>query len=244
MKHAEPELPAELSDRGWDIWEPLLAVAEAAGGAWPERAREAAVQLSGDQEADDDTFGIQLLWDVRVVFEEADVDRLPSADFVAHLRALEEAPWCYWGKSRKDPGLTQKDLANLLRPFGIRSRDRRFGEGTRKGYLRENFEDAWEHYLPPSGGSIRNKGNNGFVEPKTRPESSATEGSLLPLEKARKPHQKANVADVADRIPERTGDLFIDRVCRYPSHRPSDWTNDAGRRVCGICHPPVGDHAR
>ncbi len=28
-------------------------------------------------------------------------------------------------------------------------------------------------------------------------------------------------------------------LCRFPSHRPSDWTNEGGRAVCGVCHPPV-----
>jgi hypothetical protein len=27
--------------------------------------------------------------------------------------------------------------------------------------------------------------------------------------------------------------------CPYRSHRSSDWLNDAGQWVCGICHPPV-----
>ena len=25
--------------------------------------------------------------------------------------------------------------------------------------------------------------------------------------------------------------------CRYPDHRESDWINDAGNPVCGVCHP-------
>jgi len=43
---ARPELPDELGDRAQDVWEPLLAIAELAGGDWPERARTAAVALS------------------------------------------------------------------------------------------------------------------------------------------------------------------------------------------------------
>jgi hypothetical protein len=38
-------LPPAVEDRDADCWEPLLAVAEAAGGDWPERARAAAVLL-------------------------------------------------------------------------------------------------------------------------------------------------------------------------------------------------------
>ncbi|MFD5564983.1 DUF3631 domain-containing protein [Kitasatospora griseola] len=40
-----PELPDGINDRQADVWEPLLAVADAAGGHWPARARAACVQL-------------------------------------------------------------------------------------------------------------------------------------------------------------------------------------------------------
>ena len=39
LADAEPELPAE--DRAADVWEPLVAIADAAGGDWPARARKA-----------------------------------------------------------------------------------------------------------------------------------------------------------------------------------------------------------
>ena len=38
-----PVLPKGIEDRDADVWEPLLAMAELAGGHWPERARVAAV---------------------------------------------------------------------------------------------------------------------------------------------------------------------------------------------------------
>ena len=41
-----PPPPAALNDRAADSWEPLFAIAEAAGGEWPERARQAAVALA------------------------------------------------------------------------------------------------------------------------------------------------------------------------------------------------------
>jgi hypothetical protein len=39
-------------------------------------------------------------------------------------------------------------VARLLKPFGIEPDSVRFGDGTRKGYLRDWFEDAWSRYLP------------------------------------------------------------------------------------------------
>jgi hypothetical protein len=42
LRDANPELPPELSDRQADVWEPLLAIADCAGGNWPQDARHAA----------------------------------------------------------------------------------------------------------------------------------------------------------------------------------------------------------
>src|SRR5262249_18985426 len=42
---ARPDMPAGVEDRNADMWEPLLAVADIAGGSWPGRARAAAVAL-------------------------------------------------------------------------------------------------------------------------------------------------------------------------------------------------------
>jgi Protein of unknown function (DUF3631) len=42
---SRPEMPPGIEDRNADVWEPLLAIADAIGGDWPERARVAAVSL-------------------------------------------------------------------------------------------------------------------------------------------------------------------------------------------------------
>ena len=38
LPHSWPQLPDQLNDRQQDIWEALLAIADAAGGEWPARA--------------------------------------------------------------------------------------------------------------------------------------------------------------------------------------------------------------
>jgi len=42
----EPEIPESLHDRAADIWEPLFALADLAGGDWPRKARAAAEGLA------------------------------------------------------------------------------------------------------------------------------------------------------------------------------------------------------
>jgi Protein of unknown function (DUF3631) len=50
IAEARPTLPEELNDRAQDNWELLLAIADAAGGHWPQKARQAALALSGEKE--------------------------------------------------------------------------------------------------------------------------------------------------------------------------------------------------
>ena len=45
LRAADPIAPDALGDREAEIWGPLLAIADMAGGEWPARARAAAVDL-------------------------------------------------------------------------------------------------------------------------------------------------------------------------------------------------------
>jgi hypothetical protein len=54
LADAEPTLPEALGDREQDVWEPLLAIAEAAGESWLKKATAAALSLSSDANSDCD----------------------------------------------------------------------------------------------------------------------------------------------------------------------------------------------
>ena len=138
-------VPDELNDRAADGWEPLLAIADAAGGQWPVRARLAAVALSTEVDVDLST-GIRLLADIRAIFDEHQVDHLPTTDLLTDLHDIEEAPWGEWyGKP-----LTSRGLAKLLAPYRVRPMQRRPGHGSAplRGYFRSEFTDSWSRYLP------------------------------------------------------------------------------------------------
>jgi putative DNA primase/helicase len=141
----ELAMPAGFESRLADNWRPLFSIADLAGGAWPERARTAAVTLSATVE--DDAPGVQLLADLRELLK--GVDRIRSADLVLKLTAMEDRPWPEWGKSRQP--ITQTQIARLLKPFDIIPGTQRFGPNeTAKGYTRDQFEDAWRRYLEPA----------------------------------------------------------------------------------------------
>jgi Protein of unknown function (DUF3631) len=44
---ARPDLPEALNDRAQDNWEHLFAIADIAGSGWPDKAKQAALSVSG-----------------------------------------------------------------------------------------------------------------------------------------------------------------------------------------------------
>jgi hypothetical protein len=193
LRDAQPEIPGELNDRAADNWEPLLAIADAAGENWSQRARKASVLLSGGEADDENTQGEALLSDVRKVFEVRETDRLSTKMLLDDLAKLEGRPW---GEASKGRPLTSHHLGRLLRRFEIRPGTIRLNDGTTpKGYMRADFEDAWTRYIPSasatSATSTKAKGNPGGNETP----QAAKVADPVRHETARR---SAHVADVAD----------------------------------------------
>jgi hypothetical protein len=136
-------LPDELDDRAQDIWEPLLAIADLAGGDWPEIARKAAVELSTGAEREDESIGARLLRDIFTVFTEGTPQRYKTADLISELVLIEESPWGDW----KGKPITSQALSNLLKPYRIRTMPVWVDEKTVKGYKAEQFTDVWRRVL-------------------------------------------------------------------------------------------------
>jgi antitoxin (DNA-binding transcriptional repressor) of toxin-antitoxin stability system len=149
LTDAMPDLPEELNDRQQDIWEPLLAIADAAGGDWPKRARAAAIELHGG-EVTDDSVGVLLLRHVRETFEQhGALDRITTAALLGFLVDRDDGPWGeWWGNDveatrLKGPAVR---LAKLLKPYGIKPKLLRFEGEPERGYERAAFVDAWAAY--------------------------------------------------------------------------------------------------
>ena len=135
-----PAVPPELNDRQADNWGPILAVAEMAGGDWPNKAREAACSVSEGREEDE--LSIQLLKDLWEVWEEEDF--LSTSTLIDRLSRLEESPW---GTLNRGRPITPRKLANMLSPFGVKSRHTKVGNG----YYKKDLLDLWERYFLPTG---------------------------------------------------------------------------------------------
>jgi hypothetical protein len=161
LRRDQPDVPKELNDRARDAWDPLLAIADIAGGDWPERGKRAAITLAGIDEADAAEGDVKqtLLSDIRGIFarefpsghadhQDRYGPRLATKRLLEELHRLEERPWSAWGKARKP--LTDVTLAVLLRSYGIRSGSVRVEDGsTPKGYYLRSFQEAFARYLPP-----------------------------------------------------------------------------------------------
>ncbi|MCX4549463.1 DUF3631 domain-containing protein [Streptomyces sp. NBC_01500] len=162
---AFPDMPEGITDRPADVWEPLLAVADAAGGTWPERARQACVDLvSAVNEDDRASLGVKLLTDLRDhVFP--GTDTVSTIEMLHMLNAMEESPW---GDLDGQP-LTARILSKTLKEYvttknkPISPRPLRIAGQVVKGYHRDDLTDAWSRYCPPP------------------PETSVTSVTPLPL---------------------------------------------------------------
>jgi len=143
LDDADPVMPVE--DRAADTWAPLVALADAAGGSWPGRARTAAVAMveAADSDQAEVSLGIRLLTDCRDIFTDprTGTSELASQELVRRLHDVAEAPWAAFD-------LDQRGLARRLRNYGVRPDRVRPGGGDQvRGYRLEDFTDAFSRYL-------------------------------------------------------------------------------------------------
>src|SRR5262249_32183572 len=105
---AQPEFPTSLHDRAVDIWEPLFALADLAGGHWPAKARRAAEGLTSGAQ-DRNPLGA-LLFDILCAFSVRDSERIFSHDLVRWLSGSTDRPWLDLPGLRLAEGGTRKEV--------------------------------------------------------------------------------------------------------------------------------------
>jgi hypothetical protein len=144
---ARPEIPESLNDRAGDIWEPLFALADLAGGDWPKKAREAAVALNTI--AQESSPIATLLLDIFMVMALTQQERIFSRSLVEGLNSnrFRDRPWI---EGLKGKPATERWLSQQLRPYGMKPKTLRIGEERAKGYVLEEFEDVFRRYIPMS----------------------------------------------------------------------------------------------
>jgi len=200
VRRARPALPASLNDRAQDNWEPLLAIADVAGGTWPDLARKAALKLSGVDSPTMST-GTELLADIQEVFEHKRVSKISTADLIEALCDDDEKVWATFNRGRP---VSPRQIAKRLAGFDIKSKNIRIGYDVAKGFDLEQFQEAFARYLstPPELP----------LHPLQTPEASNHAGFRVADEKLRSSNKNASATSepapvlgcsgVADKNPE------------------------------------------
>lgn len=198
LRDLDPPVPEELHDRAADNWRPLIAIADLVGGPWPQRARDAALALSGDPDTEtDDSDRFMLLADLRELF--VVVSERPTEHVLQGLNALVDRPWPQWNRGRP---MTARQFASMLKPFGVKPR-----QLTRpinvKGYRAVDLRDAFTRYLPPL--EVPRPGGEA-VDPKY-PKSALETDHLARVPDPKPPAPASNAAsDVTSRKGTQTSD--------------------------------------
>ena len=177
-----PDMPEGIEDRSADVWEALIAVADLAGGDWPDRAREAAVALVGKARDRAGSLGVALLRDLRTVF--AGAERMRTEALLGALHELEESPWT----DLRGRPLDARGLSRRLGKYGVHPKNIRDGELVVRGYQAADLADPWGRYLPA--------------------ETAASATSATPRGPVE--HRCSGVVDVADESGDQGDDVAAD----------------------------------
>jgi len=149
-----PELPPEIIDCNADVWEALIAVADLAGGGWPERARVSAVALVADSMAGAPSIGVQLLTDLKAVFKGR--ASMWAESILAALHAMDEQPW----NDLRGKPVDNRWLARQLKKYGVVSKDVKLDGTNKKGYTTEDLFDPWTRYVADVAGPLWELGDD------------------------------------------------------------------------------------
>jgi Protein of unknown function (DUF3631) len=147
-----PKLPEGIVDRPAEVWEPLIAMADAAGGEWPNQARQACISLWTSSQDNRVSLSVRLLGDMRIIFGHAgDPEALHTETILTRLCSgtqhglADDAPWSeMYGKP-----LGVRGLASMLKKYEVSSIKVKVEGRSLQGYRREHLWDAWRRYLAP-----------------------------------------------------------------------------------------------
>jgi putative DNA primase/helicase len=196
----EPELPELLTrqaGRVGDNWRPLIAIADLAGGQWPELARQAALE---EAQAEKRQSRLErLLAAIRRAFDRQPAtlpddapdtrDRLRSKTLIGALLADPEDDW---GAANRGRVITEAWLRDRLRGLLSPPGSQQWHHGSPRehvnGYLRLQFLDAWRRYTPAQSAE-----ETPFSAPSTDPVQPVH--SVHPVHTDKNPQNSAGVEE-------------------------------------------------
>jgi hypothetical protein len=229
LNKARPVMPEELNDRQQDICEPLLAIADHAGGDWPEKARAALVRLYGRQDEERDLH-IRLLADIKRVFEATGEQALSTQTLLTELVAIaDDAPWPEWfEKALKDGQIKSagSKLAYHMKRYRIKPVSVRIDDEVLRGYQRDQFKNAWERYLPPGI----------FSPPSNSDATNATDATKSPIQLGDNVLSRSipNATNEVVTFENRKSNATDENVVSQPSDTKAQPTKEIGNNVAFV----------
>jgi hypothetical protein len=229
LKDARPALPDQLSDRQQDGCEPLLAIGDAAGGEWPQRARDALLEILTGEAAEDNSTGVRLLSDLRDIFDKRRAENFRTLELLSDLCAENPS----WEEFAHGKPISAAALGRLLKPFGIHHRKLRVGPITPWGYQRSSFSDAWARYLPRNPEQVEQCSDDAGDKQFRDVERSASVPALQDEELSATTRVVPDVPLPWREIGART------RHCHVHGSHAQWWERPPGSEewLCGKCHP-------
>jgi hypothetical protein len=99
------------------------------------------------KEVESHSVGVRLLYACRHLFTNLRKDFMNTDLLISGLVDRKDEPWATYNKGQQP--VTREALANMLRPFKIKS-EYGLKRSDGKGYWARDFKDAWDRYLPPA----------------------------------------------------------------------------------------------
>ena len=170
-----------LSNRDADNYEPLLAIAQLAGGDWVKHIENACLKLM-EHASDNKSIGEELLEACRDAFDTLKLDKIFTHELMEYLLKDEEAVFATYNRGKP---IAPRQVSKRLSEYGIKSKDIRRGYEVKKGYDKSQFSEAWKVYL---------EGDN-LPQNATKNDFSPLEGILSATTLQTTPHAALRVAD-------------------------------------------------
>jgi len=168
LSKCEPELPETMRNRLADKWRSLFVISEVAGGHWPKRIRDT---VTNRYDAKEPSRELELLIDIQEAFRSD--EQLHTATLIDRLCDPENSRWADYNFKNIDADrrrINPRQMANLLKTYGIKSAQTWFNSSNKQGYSKQDFLKPWERYLPKKA-QLRDKGGD---TPKSNPRTLDT----------------------------------------------------------------------
>ncbi|MBW8003206.1 MAG: DUF3631 domain-containing protein [Planctomycetes bacterium] len=216
-----------LTDRAADNWRPLLMIADAAGEDWVNRAVRAARLLSIGVE--DDELGPILLQDLEKIFAEKETDRLSSTEIVEMLVQQEDKPWPEYKKGKP---LTKRQLAIILKRYGIRPKPFKNQGDFHRGYFYNDLQPVFIRYsatnLDNSMSDNELPGCTSVDENATVADRSATRNRSATVENELNFNQCKKLNDPVAEVADKSGNEDKEKITTLLSEHWRDHDSDGG----------------